>query len=206
MTSIKTYSTEITNSNGVSIAQERILCDQIQAGSKEGLDELVSANLLFVVTVAARFVGRGLPMNDLISEGNQGMIRAAEKFDASKEYRFITYSVAYIQAYIRAFIAKQVRPVHLPQNQDATVQKIAKATKCLAQSLGYTPRYEVAVDEVGIDLKLASYLLIADNRGSSLDEPTAHHVTRPMLRIRVYGTALLNELALMIGTLESIDG
>ena len=64
----------------------------------------------------------------------------------------------------------------------------------------------MAADEVGIDLKLASYLLIADNRGSSLDEPTAHHVTRPTLRIRVYGTALLNELALMIGTLESIDG
>mgnify|MGYP001339740504 FL=1 len=58
MTAIETYYAEITNSNGVSIAQERILCDQIQAGSKEGLYELVSANLLFVVTVAARFVGR----------------------------------------------------------------------------------------------------------------------------------------------------
>ena len=206
MTAIEIYYAEITNSNGVSIAQERILCDQIQAGSKEGLDELVSANLLFVVTVAARFVGRGLPMDDLISEGNLGMIRAAEKFDASKGYRFITYSVAWIYAYIRAFIAKQVRPVRLPQSQDATVQKMAKATKRLERSLGYTPRYEVAADEVGIDLKLASDLLIADNRGSSLDEPTAHHVTRPMLRIRVYGTALLNELALMIGTLESIDG
>lgn len=83
---------------------------------------------------------------------------------------------------------------------------MAKATKRLERSLGYTPRYEVAADEVGIDLKLASDLLIADNRGSSLDEPTAHHVTRSMLGIRVYGTALLNELALMIGTLESIDG
>ena len=191
MTAIETYYAEITQPNGVRIAQERLLCDQIHAGSEEGLDELV---------------GRRLPMDDLISEGNLGMIRAAEKFDASKEYRFITYSVACIQAYIRAFIAKQVRPVRLPQNQDATVQKMAKATKCLEQSLGYTPRYEVAADEVGIDLKLASDLLIADNRGSSLDEPTAHHVTRPMLRIRVYGTALLNELALMIGTLESIDG
>ena len=96
MTAIELYYAEITNSNGVSIAQERILCDQIQAGSKEGLDELVSANLLFVVTVAARFVCRGLPMDDLISKGNLGMIRAAEKFDASKGYRFITYSVAWI--------------------------------------------------------------------------------------------------------------
>lgn len=167
MTAIETYDAEITNSNGVSSVRERILCEQIQAGSKEALDELVSANLLFVVKVATRFAGCGLPMGDLISEGNLGLIRAAEKFDASRGYRFITYAVSWIQAYIRAFIANQVRPVRLPQNQDTAIQKMTKVTKRLEQSLGYTPRYEIAADEIGVVLKLASDLLGADYRGSS---------------------------------------
>ena len=178
MTGIDTYYAEIANCSGISTAHERVLCDRIQAGCREALDELVSANLLFVVSVATRFSGCGLPLEDLISEGNLGLIRAAEKFDASKGYRFITYAVSWIRAYIQAFIANQSRIVRLPQNQNSAVQKMAKASNRLEQSLGHTPRYELAADATGVDLNLASDLLGADTRGTSLDEPVAPGATQ----------------------------
>ena len=105
--SLNAYMSEISEGELLTDEQEKILAEQIQKGNKEALDELTSANLRYVVKVAKQYTGRGVALEDLISEGNIGMMKAAEKFDASRGKRFVTFAAPFIRKSIEEAIDKQ---------------------------------------------------------------------------------------------------
>ena len=105
--SLNAYMSEISEGELLTDEQEKILAEQIQKGNKEALDELTSANLRYVVKVAKQYTGRGVALEDLISEGNIGMMKAAEKFDAARGKRFVTFAAPFIRKSIEEAIDKQ---------------------------------------------------------------------------------------------------
>lgn len=105
--SLNAYMSEISEGELLTDEQEKILAEQIQKGNKEALDELTSANLRYVVKVAKQYTGRGVALEDLISEGNIGMMKAAEKFDAFRGKRFVTFAAPFIRKSIEEAIDKQ---------------------------------------------------------------------------------------------------
>lgn len=105
--SLNAYMSEISEGELLTDEQEKILAEQIQKGNKEALDELTSANLRYVVKVAKQYTGRGVALEDLISEGNIGMMRAAEKFDSARGKRFVTFAAPFIRKSIEEAIDKQ---------------------------------------------------------------------------------------------------
>ncbi len=105
--SLNAYMSEISEGELLTDEQEKILAEQIQKGNKEALDELTSANLRYVVKVAKQYTGRGVALEDLISEGNIGMMKAAEKFNAARGKRFVTFAAPFIRKSIEEAIDKQ---------------------------------------------------------------------------------------------------
>lgn len=105
--SLNAYMSEISEGELLTDEQEKILAEQIQKGNKYALDELTSANLRYVVKVAKQYTGRGVALEDLISEGNIGMMKAAEKFDAARGKRFVTFAAPFIRKSIEEAIDKQ---------------------------------------------------------------------------------------------------
>jgi RNA polymerase primary sigma factor len=105
--SLNAYMSEISEGELLTDEQEKILAEQIQKGNKYALDELTSANLRYVVKVAKQYTGRGVALEDLISEGNIGLMRAAEKFDAARGKRFVTFAAPFIRKSIEEAIDKQ---------------------------------------------------------------------------------------------------
>ena len=105
--SLNAYMSEISEGELLTDEQEKILAEQIQKGNKEALDELTSANLRYVVKVAKQYTGRGVALEDLISEGNIGMMKAAEKFDAARGKRFVNFAAPFIRKSIEEAIDKQ---------------------------------------------------------------------------------------------------
>ena len=119
--------------------QERELADRIQKGDKEALNALVQANLKFVVAVCRNYQHQGLPMGDLINEGNLGLIRAAQRFDAGMNYKFISYAVWWIRQGILAALAEQSRVLRIAPGRVTVFQKIGRASQKLEQELGRQP-------------------------------------------------------------------
>lgn len=123
---------------------------RIQNGDKRAVNILVSANLKFVVSVCRNYRNRGLPFGDLINEGNLGLIRAAQRFDATKEFRFISYAVWWIRQGILVALAEQTRFLKVAPGRIHTVRKIAAAGRKLEQTLGRTPTLAELSVETGL--------------------------------------------------------
>ncbi|GAB5534999.1 MAG: RNA polymerase sigma factor RpoD/SigA [Rubricoccaceae bacterium] len=130
--------------------QEVELAVRIKEGDEEALHQMVRSNLRFVVSVAKRYQGQGLTLSDLINEGNYGLIKAAQRFDETRGFKFISYAVWWIRQAILQALAEQSRVVRLPLNRIGTISKIRKATARLAQLHERTPN----VDELAAELDL----------------------------------------------------
>lgn len=145
------YLEEIGNFEPLTPEQEIELAQRLKKGDREALKKLTEANLRFVVSVAKDYQGQGLPLTDLINEGNLGLIKAAERFDETRGFKFISYAVWWIRQSILQALAEHSRIVRLPLNRVGTITKITREAENLEQQYERAP----SQDEIaqGLDLK-----------------------------------------------------
>lgn len=165
------YFHEIEDSVGLSSEAEVAIAKQIKEGDEEALSDLVKANLRFVVSVAKQYQNLGLPLSDLINEGNLGLMVAAKRFDGSKGFKFISYAVWWIRQSILQALAEQSRIVRLPLNRIGELTRVNKALNKLEQRLGRPPEVEEIADELEVEPGDMELLLRLAQRPVSLETP-----------------------------------
>lgn len=169
--SVAAYFSSISKQNPITPEEETTLASQIRQGDRKALERLVCANLRFVVSVAKQFQNRGLDLCDLISEGNIGLIKAAEKFDETRGVKFISYAVWFVKQQILEAITEHSRMIRLPHGQVETLVKI----KDLQNQIEKEECRAASVEEIAEALELPESrvqdLLAAMSRGISLDSP-----------------------------------
>jgi len=146
--SVKIYLKEIGKVDSLNAQQEIELAKRILAGDEDAKKELIEANLRLVISIAKRYAGRGMPFLDLIQEGNMGLIKAVEKFDYSKGFKFSTYATWWIRQAITRAIADQARTIRIPVHMVETINKITRAQRQLVQELGRDPTPEEISDRL----------------------------------------------------------
>lgn len=150
MASLDKYLADIAREEMVSPEEEVILAQRIKLGDNVALDRLVKANLRFVVSVAKQYQNQGLSLSDLINEGNVGLIKAAQRFDETKGFKFISYAVWWIRQSILQAISEQSRLVRLPLNQVGSLSKIKKTSSRLEQLYHRAPSIKEIADELDL--------------------------------------------------------
>ena len=161
----------ITPEEETTLAQRIKMYQQDPLGSQRALDKLVQANLRFVVSVAKQYQHQGLSLSDLINEGNLGLIKAAQRFDETKGFKFISYAVWWIRQSILQAIAEQSRIVRLPLNQVGSLSKISKAFSKLEQDFEREPSPEELEDQLETTVEKISDTLSNSGRHVSMDAP-----------------------------------
>ncbi|MCK5457423.1 MAG: sigma-70 family RNA polymerase sigma factor, partial [Melioribacteraceae bacterium] len=144
---------------------------EITLGSKEALEKLVKANLRFVVSVAKQYQGQGLSLGDLINEGNIGLIKAAERFDESRGFKFISYGVWWIRQSILQALAEQSRIIRLPLNRIGILSKVWKAYIDLQQEFEREPTAEELAAELDLEIEVVADALKIAGKHVSFDTP-----------------------------------
>lgn len=147
---VTSYLAEIKGKKTLTLAEEQALAARIQKGDKQALNALVEANLKFVVSVCRNYQYQGLPMGDLINEGNLGLMRAAQRFDASMNFKFISYAVWWIRQGILSALAEQSRILTISAGRTGIMHKIGKANQRLEQRLGRQPQLSEVAAEMGM--------------------------------------------------------
>jgi RNA polymerase primary sigma factor len=169
--SIALYLKEISKYKTLPIEEEAKLAVRIRNGDSGALDELVQSNLRFVVSVSRNYQNQGLPLVDLINEGNLGLIRAAKRFDEKKNFRFISYAVWWIRQAILQALAEQSRIVKLPLNRVSAIHKIGRAQSRLEQAFSRVPTVDEIAAELNIDSRDVQEAVKIGNSHFSLDAP-----------------------------------
>ena len=169
--SLDKYLQEIGREELISVEEEVELAQRIRNGDKKALEKLTRANLRFVVSVAKQYQNQGLSLPDLINEGNLGLIKAAEKFDETRGFKFISYAVWWIRQSILQALAEQARIVRLPLNQVGTLNKINKAFARFEQENERRPSAEELAEELDIPMDKIADTLRMSGRHVSMDAP-----------------------------------
>ena len=151
--------------------REKYLAEQIALGSKFAKDELIEANLRLVVSIAKRHVGKGMYFLDLIQEGNLGLIKAVEKFDYSKGYKFSTYATWWIRQAITRAIADQARTIRIPVHMVETIHKVSRTARQLLQELGREPNTDEIAEKLGITAEKVREIMKIAQDPVSLETP-----------------------------------
>ena len=147
---VRMYLKEIGRVALLKAEQEVHYAKLIEQGDEEAKNQLTEANLRLVVSIAKKYIGRGMSFLDLIQEGNMGLIRAVEKFDYHKGYKFSTYATWWIRQAITRAIADQARTIRIPVHMVETINKLVRVSRRLLQELGREPNDEEIADEMGI--------------------------------------------------------
>jgi RNA polymerase primary sigma factor len=167
--SLGCYLGEIASSIPLSSSEEVNLARKIKKGDELARNRLVEANLRFVVSVAKEYQNRGVPLTDLISAGNVGLITAAERFDEKKGFKFISYAVWWIRQAILKALAEQSRTVRLPLNKIGLLYKISKASRLLQQERSDAPKPEDIAKELDVPVEEVRETLLCGRSMRSLD-------------------------------------
>ena len=165
------YLSDIAKERLLTTDEEVALAQRIHLGDKEALDQLVRSNLRFVVSVAKQYQNQGLSLLDLINEGNTGLVKAAQRFDETRGFKFISYAVWWIRQSILQAVAEQSRIVRLPLNQVGAVGKIKKVSSMMEQNLGRKPSVEELAEEMDMPKSKVEALLGMNIRQISTDAP-----------------------------------
>ncbi|MFH1761791.1 MAG: RNA polymerase sigma factor RpoD/SigA [bacterium] len=156
---LENYLKSISKTKPLKSEQEKEYCIRIRKGDLQSLHKLVNANLRFVVSVAHNYQHQGLPLTDLINEGNLGLLKAAKRFDETKGYRFISYAVWWIRQAILAALAEQSRITHIPMNVANTLYRARKFTDKFEQKYYRKPTNEEVARELRMDEKCFNQVL-----------------------------------------------
>ena len=169
--SLAYYYKEVERHPLLTLEQEKALAERIEQDDPKAQEELVNANLRFVIHVARNYQNQGLPMADLINEGNMGLLTAARKFDPQKGCKFITYAVWWIRQNILKALEVQTRAIRVPANIINDLNKLRKVESELSQNLEYDPNPVELSEASGLPLKKIHYTLEAICNTVSLDTP-----------------------------------
>ena len=169
--SLSKYLQEISKYEPLSPEKEVELALRVKAGERRALKELTEANIRFVVSVAKDYQGQGLPLTDLINEGNLGLIKAAERFDESRGFKFISYAVWWIRQSVLQALAEHSRIVRLPLNRVGTISKINKASAKLEQEFERAPRADELAHQLDMKITEINDAQRIARRHHSLDTP-----------------------------------
>ena len=183
--SLDKYLQEIGKEELITVEEEVELAQRIRKGDQEALEKLTKANLRFVVSVAKQYQNQGLSLPDLINEGNLGLIKAAEKFDETRGFKFISYAVWWIRQSILQALAEQSRIVRLPLNQVGSLNKINKAFGRFEQENERTPSPEELADRLNLPKEKVSDTLRVSGRHVSVDAPFADGEDNNLLDVLV---------------------
>ena len=183
--SLDKYLQEIGKEELISGEEEVELAQRIRKGDQEALERLTKANLRFVVSVAKQYQNQGLSLPDLINEGNLGLIKAAEKFDETRGFKFISYAVWWIRQSILQALAEQSRIVRLPLNQVGSLNKINKAFARFEQEHERTPSAEELATELELPKEKVTDTLRVAGRHISVDAPFADGEDNSLLDVLV---------------------
>ena len=183
--SLDKYLQEIGKEELISVEEEVELAQRIKKGDQEALEKLTKANLRFVVSVAKQYQNQGLSLPDLINEGNLGLIKAAEKFDETRGFKFISYAVWWIRQSILQALAEQSRIVRLPLNQVGSLNKINKAFARFEQEHERTPSAEELANELELPKEKVTDTLRVAGRHISVDAPFADGEDNSLLDVLV---------------------
>ena len=183
--SLDKYLQEIGKEELISVEEEVELAQRIRKGDQEALEKLTKANLRFVVSVAKQYQNQGLSLPDLINEGNLGLIKAAEKFDETRGFKFISYAVWWIRQSILQALAEQSRIVRLPLNQVGSLNKINKAFARFEQEHERTPSAEELANELELPREKVTDTLRVAGRHISVDAPFADGEDNSLLDVLV---------------------
>ncbi|MDW3196331.1 MAG: RNA polymerase sigma factor RpoD/SigA [Cytophagales bacterium] len=168
---LEKYFTEVSNVPMITPDEEVELAKRIREGDELALEKLVKANLRFVVSVAKQYQNRSLPLNDLINEGNLGLIKAAKKFDETKGFKFISYAVWWIRQSIMQALAEQSRIVRLPMNKSGAINQIRRAYAELEQQFEREPTEEELAEILDMKPNEVRNTLGAEVKQMSMDAP-----------------------------------
>jgi RNA polymerase primary sigma factor len=180
---LRLYFDDIASSRPLSREREVELAARIQDGDMGARDEMVQANLRFVVDVAKKYQNRGLSLSDLISAGNLGLLTAAERFDGTKGYKFISYAVWWIRQSILQSIAEHARTVRLPLNKVSLLKDISKASRKLGQGRESDPGIEEIAAELAVPAEEVLETMLSARSVRSLDEAFEEDDERSLLNI-----------------------
>jgi RNA polymerase primary sigma factor len=169
--SVRMYLREIGRISLINFQEEIRLAKRIEQGDELAKKKLAEANLRLVVAIAKKYIGRGLSLLDLVQEGNTGLLRAVEKFDYRKGYKFSTYATWWIRQAITRAIADQARTIRIPVHMVETINKMIRVQRQLVQDLGREPTPEEIAAEMNISVEKVEHIMKISQETVSLESP-----------------------------------
>ena len=201
--SLEKYLQEIGKVELISPEEEVALAIRIKNGDAVALDKLTKANLRFVVSVAKQYQNQGLTLPDLINEGNLGLIKAAQRFDETRGFKFISYAIWWIRQSILQALAEQSRIVRLPLNKVGLSNRISKAYSLLEQEFEREPSAEELATFLDLDIEEVRATLGAGIRHVSMDQPLADGEDNTLMDVMINPNAISTDNEVLKGSLKT---
>jgi len=200
--SVEIYLRDIGHRETITVDEEVELTRRIHKGDQKALDKLVEANLRFVVSVAKQFQNQGLSLSDLISEGNIGLIKAAQRFDETRGFKFISFAVWWIRQSILAAIAEKANTIRVPLNQQGVNSKVRRATSQFKQQYMRDPSPEELAEIADLPIEKVIESFATHGKTVSYDCPVADDESTPMVDLFAGGTSQNADRSLDIESLS----